>query len=143
METASSELSNLLLRHRDRFPPVAAVAAVDDTPMFGAQPLEASRKGRKLRHLFMPLTAVALAAAWCLQYSHYLTLEWYTPRFSGEPPGLWAGVHVLLVFGLCCIPTHVVWVKRLHRRPGALALVASILCLVWCAGEFFLGAYLF
>ena len=55
----------------------------------------------------------------------------------------WASCrYVLFLFGISCVPPHVLWVKVLRRRRGGLAVLASALCLCWSVAELILRVHL-
>jgi hypothetical protein len=126
MENGSIALVNQLTIYGDRLKPASAMP-VSDGPMFGEQSLAELQQEQRSWRRSMLLASAAFVVAWCLQVVRYS--ERY---FLSLDSATWlACVHLLFTFGVSCFPAYAVWVKLLHRRPGGLAALTSVLCLCW------------
>jgi hypothetical protein len=124
MENASLDLLNQLSRLPARF----AIAPAIDGPMFGeVSPAELKRDDNFERRCRF-LAGSALVLAWRAQV--VLAQE------------LLPWVHLPLMFVVSCLVAYPLWVKLLHRRPGGLMALASVICLGWSVAELALGKHL-
>jgi|ERR1035437_2309294 hypothetical protein len=105
-------------------------------PIFGASPLAELEQGVWCRSLLQ--MAATLIAAWFLEAVRYFEHDYLT--LASAPCA--AFKYVLLVFGVSCIPAHVVSVKILRRGLRDTAVMAAASCLVWCSVELILGVHL-
>jgi hypothetical protein len=138
MEGASLELLNQLSRFPGRFTSRPAINRLSDGLMFGEKSLaELSRDEKSLRRS-MFLAGTALVVAWCVQAARYFFYD-SLPLYSTARA---ACVRVLFTFAVSCLPVYPVWIKLLRRRPGGLAVLASIFCLCWSIAELVLGVHL-
>lgn len=122
MAAASQELLNQLGRFPGRFAvdsPVEArvVPPVDDL----------GREERLFRRCLFAASA-AITLDFLVQYARFdlLSACFYTP----------------ITLAACCVVVYPFWSRLLHRRPGALIALGSVLALCWSLAELVLGTHL-
>jgi hypothetical protein len=135
MENASLDLLNQLSRFPGRFTIGATINGATDNRMFGEVSPDEMSRDEKFQRRCIFVAGTALVLAWCAQVSRYFGHD-ALPMF---PVALTASVFLPITFAISCLPACLVWVKLLHRRPGGLVALASILCSCWSAAELLLG----
>jgi hypothetical protein len=123
MENASLELLNQLNRFRGPF----TIGGATDTRLFGEVSLDEVTRDEKFQRCCMFVAGTALVLAWFAQASRYFLVE----SLSLGSAVRVACFYLPIVFGLSCLPTCLVWVKLLGRRPGGLIALGSVFCLCW------------
>jgi hypothetical protein len=122
MENASLDLLNQLTR----FPAGLAVQPSGNFSTFGQGPAEdIEREGEFLRRS-LHASLILLALAW-------LAKAWRLSALS-------ACLSTPFVFGCCCVFVYPFWSRVLRRRPGAMVVLASVLCFCWSIAELMWGA---
>ena len=137
MESASIELVNLLTVLPVRLASAVGVSFVTDTPVSRDDFGDELREDRRPWYRSSVVVVGTLIISWCVQIARYfddgLPLESATRR---------ACVYVVFTFAASWFAAYPVLVKFLHRRSGALAASASLICLGWSVVELFLGEHL-
>ena len=124
MENASLDLLNQLSRFPGRFGTAPAI----DGPMFGEKSVDELTRDDKFERRCLFLAGPALLLAWLAQVLR-----------SGD---FVPWVHLPLMFAVSCVAAYPAWAKFLHRRPGGLIALASVICLCWSIAELALGRHL-
>lgn len=130
MENACLELQNQL-----SLLPVRSLACT--TSALGCDVIFHDYLGGKLREEHRPwygstaAASVLVMLAWCIQEARYFEIDELSLPFVA-----WrAGASVIFTLALSFIPAYPVWVKVCHRKSGALAMLASTLCLSLCLAQ--------
>ncbi|HXB68475.1 MAG TPA: MotA/TolQ/ExbB proton channel family protein [Candidatus Acidoferrales bacterium] len=138
MENAYLELLNRLIVYRERFKPGLAITRVRDTFLFAEKSPAELRQDRKSWRRSIFLTCATLVVAWSVQVVRYFEHDF----FPLGPATRTACVYVLFTFCVSCLPAHPLWVRLLHRRPGGLPVVGSLICFCWSVAELVLRVHL-
>lgn len=133
MENATRELLNQLSRFPRRFE-IAPQAERGSEPMFGELPPESVQGEEKFFRRCYSLAGVALALAWFVLVSRYF-LEDSSDLSSSLRSACFS---VVMKFIISCFVLYPIWSRLLHRRPGALVAIGSLLSLCWSVAEFVL-----
>jgi hypothetical protein len=123
MESATLEMANQLSRFNG---PIPRSGPATLWPHMAMPDLGSERR---FRNRALCVSGVALCVAWCLEFIRFLNTGFYAVPSVARA----AAVDVLFYFCACCFPAQLIWSRLLKRRPGGLALVASLLALIWCA----------
>jgi hypothetical protein len=133
MRGASLELINQLARFHGQW----KVGEITQFVVNRAFLDERYRSGSGFGRYSTFLTTVALPFAWCIQVAGHWCYD-LVPLGSAA----WrACLYVLVVFGASCILVDLVCVRLLHRRLDSVGVLASALCVVWCAADVVLSAH--
>ena len=133
MENAALQLANLLVAFPVRSMPADPAVLVfrDDT----GHELQESQG-----HWYWPRLAVIglLLAAWIVHVARYFDQE----ALTLVPAMRWAAWYLLFSLAVSWFVAYPIWVKVFRRALGALAALASLICLAWSVAELVLGSHL-
>lgn len=136
MENASRELLNQLGRFPRRFQ-IGPEAEPSLRPMFAELPAESVQREEKFFRRCLIVAALALAVACLVQAVRFV--PGYDSPYSYSSAILYACFYVPITFAISCFFVYPFWSKFLHRRPGALMAIGSVVSLCWSVAEFVLG----
>lgn len=137
MKAAIPELVKQLGTYRGPWHAEFETASLHGRPLFGGPSIAGLEKERAFRRRSMYLAGVALLAGSCVE----LMRSFVADSLPLESAAWTACKHVLFVFGVSFILAHPLWSRVLHRQPGGLGVLAAVMCLCWCVGEFIVGVH--
>jgi hypothetical protein len=122
MENASLDLLNQLTR----LPARIAFQSLRNNSVFTERAAEDIGSEERFLRRSLRVAPVLLALAW-------VAMAWRLSALS-------ACLSIPIILGTCCVFVYPFWSRFLHRRPGAMVLLASALCFCWSVAELMWGA---
>lgn len=136
MENATRELLNQLSRFPQRFE-IGPDAGISSRPMFAEWLPESVQREERFFRSYLAVAGAALAVTWLVQAFRFVP-DYGSPYLYSSAI-LYGCFYVPITFAISCLFVYPFWAKFLHRRPGALMAMGSVLCLCWSVAELALG----